>query len=101
MGKNLSRMTGVAFSWKRRAAKDRKNIRTLRSAMKADLDRSITRAIQLGEAKAKAVEQRSMASIASAKKMLLSTAKIEAMADNVFKMVQGNRQKIADNYLSL
>merc|ERR1711959_814455 len=35
--------------------------------------------------------------------MLLSTAtaKIEAMADNVFKMVQGNRQKIADNYLSL
>merc|ERR1712072_1510143 len=101
--KNLSRMTGVAFSWKRRAAKDRKNIRTLRSAMKADLDRSIPRAIQLGEAKAKAVEQRSMASIASAKKMLLSTAtaKIEAMADNVFKMVQGNRQKIADNYLSL
>jgi len=101
--KNLSRMTGVAFSWKRRAAKDRKNIRTLRSAMKADLDKSITRAVQLGEAKAKAVEQRSMASIASAKKMLLSTAtaKIEAMADNVFKMVQGNRQKIADNYLSL
>merc|ERR1712216_824213 len=101
--KNLGRMTGVAMSWKKSAAGDRKNIRTLRSAMKADLDRSITRAIQLGEAKAKAVEQRSMASIASAKKMLLSTAtaKIEAMADNVFKMVQGNRQKIADNYLSL
>merc|ERR1712046_108435 len=26
---------------------------------------------------------------------------IEAVADNVFKLVQGNRQKIADNYLSL
>merc|ERR1711959_314167 len=73
--KNLQHMTGVAMSWKKSAAGDRKNIRTLRSAMKADLDKSIARAIQLGEAK--------------------------AMADNVFKLVQGNRQKIADNYLSL
>merc|ERR1711998_489627 len=50
--KNLGRMTGVAMSWKKSAAGDRKNIRTLRSAMKADLDKSIARAIQLGEAKA-------------------------------------------------
>merc|ERR1711998_403775 len=101
--KNLGRMTGVAMSWKKSAAGDRKNIRTLRSAMKADLDKSIARAIQLGEAKAKAVQQRALSDINKASNALLTTAsaKIEAMADNVFKLVQGNRQKIADNYLSL
>merc|ERR1711908_270003 len=101
--KNLGRMTGVAMSWKKSAAGDRKNIRTLRSAMKADLDKSIARAIQLGEAKAKAVQQRALSDINKASNDLLTTAsaKIEAMADNVFKLVQGNRQKIADNYLSL
>merc|ERR1712139_13736 len=101
--KNLGRMTGVAMSWKKSAAGDRKNIRTLRSAMKADLDKSIARAIQLGEAKAKAVQQRALSDINKASNALLPTAsaKIEAMADNVFKLVQGNRQKIADNYLSL
>merc|ERR1712036_59872 len=31
----------------------------------------------------------------------LATEKIEAMANKVFSLVQGNRQKIADNYLSL
>merc|ERR1711998_414322 len=37
------------------------------------------------------------------KKSLLTTisAAVENMADNVFATVQGNRQKIADNYLSL
>merc|ERR1711967_165755 len=101
--KNLGRMTGVAMSWKKSAAGDRKNIRTLRSAMKADLDKSIARAIQLGEAKAKAVQQRALSDINKASNALLTTAsaKIEAMADNVFKLVQGNRQKIADNDLSL
>merc|ERR1712057_25150 len=101
--KNLQRMTGVAMSWKKSAAGDRKDIRTLRSAMKADLDKSIARAIQLGEAKAKAVQQRALSDINKASNALLTTAsaKIEAMADNVFKLVQGNRQKIADNYLSL
>merc|ERR1711959_130846 len=101
--KNLGRMTGVAMSWKKSAAGDRKNIRTLRSAMKADLDKSTARAIQLGEAKAKAVQQRALSDINKASNALLTTAsaKIESMADNVFKLVQGNRQKIADNYLSL
>merc|ERR1711966_302263 len=95
--KNLGRMTGVAMSWKKSAAGDRKNIRTLRSAMKADLDKSIARAIQLGEAKAKAVQQRALSDINKASNALLTTAsaKIEAMADNVFKLVQGNRSNLA------
>merc|ERR1712196_372008 len=41
--------------------------------------------------------------IRSAKKALLETISesVENMADNVFVTVQGNRKKIADNYLSL
>merc|ERR1719398_313767 len=95
--KNLGRMTGVAMSWKKSAAGDRKNIRTLRSAMKADLDKSIARAIQLGEAKAKAVQQRALSDINKASNALLTTAsaKIEAMADNVFKLVQGKGSNLA------
>merc|ERR1712100_726566 len=61
------------------------------------------RAIQLGEARAKAVEERANENIAVTKKGLASqiAVQVENMADNVFRLVQGNRQKIADNYLSL
>merc|ERR1719218_108739 len=71
--------------------------------MKADLDKALARAIQLGEARAKAVEERANENIASTKKALSSqiAVQVENMADNVFRTVQGNRQKIADNYLSL
>merc|ERR1711998_45895 len=56
-----------------------------------------------GEARAKAVEERANENIASTKKALSSqiAVQVENMADNVFRTVQGNRQKIADNYLSL
>merc|ERR1711865_870917 len=82
---------------KKSAAGDRKNIRTLRSAMKADLDKTIARAIQLGEAKAKAVQQRALSDINKASNALLTTAsaKIEAMADNVFKLVKGKGSNLA------
>merc|ERR1719392_141490 len=71
--------------------------------MKANLDKALARAIQLGEARAKAVEERANENIASTKKALSSqiAVAVENMADNVFRTVQGNRQKIADNYLSL
>merc|ERR1711939_964469 len=59
--------------------------------------------IQLGEAKAKAVEDRAKSNIKKVAGGLqtLASEKIEAMANKVFKTVQGGRQKIADNYLSL
>merc|ERR1712070_385388 len=92
-----------ATQWKHASAADRKLIRVQRSALKNDLDKALARAIQLGEARAKAVEERANENIASAKKALLETISesVENMADNVFVTVQGNRQKIADNYLSL
>merc|ERR1719217_1681456 len=71
--------------------------------MNRDLAKSIARAIQIGEARAKAVEDRAKSNIAKVAGGLqtLASEKIEAMANKVFKTVQGGRQKIADNYLSL
>jgi len=71
--------------------------------METKLRASITRAIQIGEAKMKAVQERAMENIATEKKTLMTTisVSVENMADNIFATVQGNRQKIADNYLSL
>lgn len=63
----------------------------------------MTRAIQMGEAKAKAVAQRIAMRLKGTKRYLQVelSQRSEAMADKVFKTLQGNRQKIADNYLSL
>merc|ERR1719174_418006 len=84
----LRRLTGVVHSWKKSAGKDRALMREQTEAMNRDLVSKIARAVQIGEARAKAVEDR-------------ASERIEAMANKVFSLVQGNRQKIADNYLSL
>merc|ERR1712216_695783 len=99
----LERATGVAMSWKADASRDRDAIRKLRKGMVADLNKNIVRAIQLGEAKAKAVQERAMENIATEKKALLTTisSSVENMADNVSRAVQEGRHKIADNFLSL
>merc|ERR1719408_185767 len=99
----LEKATGVAMSWKAEASKDREAIKTLRDSMVADLNKNIVRAIQLGEARAKAVQERAMENIATEKKALLTTisSSVENMADNIFKAVQEDRHKIADNFLSL
>merc|ERR1711988_1879443 len=90
---------GVARDWKHADSADRKLIRVQRAALKNDLDKALARAIQLGEARAKAVEERAMENINSTKKALSSqiAVQVENMADNVFRTVQGNRHKIADN----
>jgi hypothetical protein len=99
----LTHLTGVTMDWKEAAQSDRANIRMMRDGMVADLNKNIARAIQLGEAKIKAVEEEANLNIATERKSLLTTisASVENMADNVFKVTQENRQKIADNYLSL
>merc|ERR1712216_954346 len=99
----LKRITGVAHSWKKVAAKERGLMRENMASMNRDLTKAISRAIQLGEAKAKAVEDRAKSNIKKVAGGLqtLASEKIEAMANKVFKTVQGGRQKIADNYLSL
>merc|ERR1712036_39325 len=77
----------------------RENTRT----MNVDMTRAIARSIQIGEARAKAVEAQAMGNIKKTVQGLrtLASEKIEAMANKVFATVQQNRQKVADNYLSL
>merc|ERR1712072_586498 len=72
--RGIRHLTKVARNWKHADAADRKLIRVQRSAMKNDLDKGLASQIAV---------------------------QVENMADNVFRLVQGNRQKIADNYLSL
>merc|ERR1711998_241279 len=99
----FSETTGVVNHWKEAGDADRENIRIMRDGMVADLNKNIARAIELGEAKIKAVEENANLNIATERKALLTTIStaVENMADNVFKVSQENRQKIADNYLSL
>merc|ERR1712028_84779 len=84
----LERATGVAMTWKANASKDRAAIRDLRKSMVADLNKNIVRAME---------------NIATEKRALLTTisSSIENMSDNIFKAVQEDRHKIADNFLSL
>merc|ERR1712093_642670 len=101
--RDLTRVTGVVNSVARAAAADRRLIRDQTRAMKADLNRSVVRAIAIGEARAKAVEQRINENLKKTKRYLQTELSegIDRAADNVFKIVNGKRQKIADNYLSL
>merc|ERR1711988_802361 len=101
--RNLQRVTGVVHNIAKAAAADRKLIKDQTKAMEADLNKSIVRAIAIGEARAKAVEQRINAHLKKSKRFLQTELSegIDRAADNVFKIVQEKRQKIADNYLSL
>merc|ERR1711907_694770 len=101
--RNLQRVTGVVHDIAKAAAADRKLIKDQTKAMEADLNKSIVRAIAIGEARAKAVEQRINENLKKTKRYLQTELSegIDRAADNVFKIVQEKRQKVADNYLSL
>merc|ERR1712139_702366 len=101
---DAARVTGVVMNIAKANAADRRLIRQQTKALEADMNKSITRAIQLGEAKAKASAQRIAEYQKGAVKRFLRvelTEKLENAADNVFKAVSGKRNKIADNYQSL
>merc|ERR1712159_585179 len=101
--RGLTRLTRVAHSWKKSAGKERALMRENTATMNRDMGRAISRAVQMGEARAKRMEDAAKANINKVKMGLqtLASERIESMTNKVFKTVQGNRQKIADNYLSL
>merc|ERR1712139_608076 len=101
--RKLEGVTGVVYKWKSASATDRKAIEMERNMIVAKQNTAINRAISLGETKRQAVEAEANANIKTEQKALMNTiaTAVENMADNVFAAVQGNRQKIADNYLSL
>lgn len=87
----------------KKSKQGRSVLRQQQKAMQSDLTKSIRMAIQKGEARARAVASRAAKNLKRATTTLkneMSTA-IERAADKVFKTVNGGRQKIADNYLSL
>jgi hypothetical protein len=99
----ITKLTGVVHDVSKANAADRQLIRDQTKAMQADLQKALDRAISIGEAKAKATEQRIAAHLKNTHRELQQTLieQAEKAADDVFNLIQGNRQKIADNYLSL
>merc|ERR1711865_985235 len=79
----MARITGVVHNYAKAAAADRNLVK--------------------GEAKAKSVEQRVAEHLKKTKRFLQVelNESVERAADNVYKLLEGNRQKIADTYLSL
>jgi hypothetical protein len=101
--REMARLTGVVHNEAKAAAADRQLIKDQTKAMEADLNKALNRAISIGEAKAKAVEQRIAEHLKNTKRFLQVelNESVERAADNVLKIMEGKRQKIADNYLSL
>jgi len=99
----MAKITGVVHDYAKAAAKDRKLVKEETVALEKDLNKAVARAISIGEAKAKAVEQRVAAHLKDTKRFLQTelNESVERAADLVYKTLEGNRQKIADNYLSL
>merc|ERR1719152_339179 len=94
----MARLTGVVHSTAKAAAADRELIKEQTKIMEADLNKALNRAISIGEAKAKAVEQRIAEHLKDTKRYLQVelNESVEEAADNVFKIMEGKRHKIAD-----
>merc|ERR1711959_792482 len=99
----LAGLTGVIRDNKMAAAKDRALMRAQSKAMNADLNKKLVRSIQMGEARAKKAADRAREHLASTKRSVLIeiSERVERTADKLFKTIQGNHKKIADNSLSL
>merc|ERR1711907_31107 len=96
-------LTGVIRSHKAAGKLDRKLIRAQTKSMGQDMQKAISRAIQIGEAKARRVADRARGNLAREKRAMLVeiSERVENAADNLFKTIQGSHKQIADNYLSL
>merc|ERR1711968_324401 len=101
--RGMEEITGVVFDYKAAADADRALIREEQRVMNNDLNKRISHAIMLGEAKAKEVLETASANIDAMKRALVSDIgqKVEHMANTVLDAVLEDRQTIANNYLSL
>merc|ERR1719231_209646 len=99
----FSRVTGVVQDYAEASELDRTLIKEETKMMEAELNHALDRAISIGEAKAKAVAQRIAEHLKDTKRYIQVELndQVEAAADNVLKIVEGKRQVLADNYLSL
>merc|ERR1711912_45585 len=99
----FAHLTGIVHDYAKASLADRELIKKETAMMEADLNKALDRAISIGEAKAKAVEQRIAEHLKDTKRFLQVelNESVERAADNVFKIIEGKRQVVADNYLSL
>jgi hypothetical protein len=96
-------LTGVIRDEKTASKKDRALIEEQTQAFQKDMNGRIVKAIMQGEAAAKRVAHRAESNLKGMKKAMLVeiSERVEATADKLFATIQGNHQKLADNYLSL
>merc|ERR1712139_323234 len=82
---SMTKLTGIVHNIADAAEKDRDNIRKETKAMEDDLNKALARAISIGEAKAKAVEQRIAEHLKGTKRFLQVelNGQVERAADNV------------------
>jgi hypothetical protein len=101
--KEMQELTGRTIDIADAGAEDRDAIKLESEVAYADLQKALTRAIDDGEAKAKAVEMRIAEHLKDTQRFLRVElgSQVEEAADAVLKTIEGSRQKIADNYLSL
>merc|ERR1719478_1678351 len=99
----LAGLTGLVRDKKAASKKDRALIKAQTEAMNADLNKKIVRSIQMGEARAKRAADRARQHLTRTERAVLIeiSERVERTGDKLFKMIQGNHKKIADNYLSL
>merc|ERR1711998_490584 len=102
MGDGFAHLTGVVHDYAKASAADRDLIKKETDMMETDMNKALDRAISIGEAEAKAVEQRIAEHLENTKRFLQVelNEQVEQAADNVLAIIEGKRQKIADNYLS-
>merc|ERR1712006_68458 len=96
--REFTRITGVVNDYNAVAEADRALLKEETKALEADLNKALDRAISIGEAKAKAVEQRIAEHLKDTKRYLQVelAESTDRAADDVFKLLNGKRQKIAD-----
>merc|ERR1711871_924492 len=99
----IEKLTGVVQNTNKALKADAANIRKTQEVLGMDLNKALMKAISIGTANAKATAQR----IAEHQKKVKGYLQVELVqqvedgADAVMNTLEGNRQKIADNYLSL
>jgi len=104
MERRLYQITGVSQHFSKSHKGDVNLMKQQRTSLNQDLNKAIVRAIQLGEARGKAVVERiSKTSLSPLKKALQAEIadRVNTNADRKYKTAASMRAAVADNYLSV
>merc|ERR1711975_213362 len=101
--RDMTAITGVVHNIDKAADADRPLIAACVKMAVDGMNAALTGAVMFGEARGKAVEQRIAIHRKDVKRWLQIelAAAVDRSADEAFATIQADRQKIADNYLSL